>query len=119
MRWVVTLTPYEVVYITTLATGLVVSIIVIFYYLLKSKHMRRTNVYLSGEPESVITAITPSIATLYWGFMKKFAKSLYRVLVERVHTGSLHDWFRFLSSWLSVLLIVAVIIFIIALYGVL
>jgi hypothetical protein len=115
MKNTVILNPYEVVYVTTLATGLIVLLLIAIYYALRSRRIRSTSVYLSGEPESVVSSITPSIASLYWGFMKKFAKSLYKLLVERVHTGSLHDWFKFLSSWFSLLLIIAIIIFMIAL----
>jgi len=45
--------------------------------------------------------------------MRRFARALYRSLVEEVHTGSLHDWFRFLSSWLALLIVMAVLAFIV------
>ncbi len=112
MKNTVILSPYEVVYVTTLVTGFIVLLLITIYYALRSRRIRNTSVYLSGEPESVVSSITPSIASLYWGFIKKFAKSLYKVLVERVHTGSLHDWYKFLSSWFSLLLIIAIIAFI-------
>lgn len=115
MRSSVVLNPYELVYATTLIMGFIAIVLTLLYYGLKSRGVRNTSVYLSGEPESVVSSITPSIASLYWGFMKKFAKSLYRILVEKIHTGSLHDWFKFLSSWFSVLLIIAIIVFILAL----
>lgn len=107
--------PYEAVFITTLLTGVTLAVLTALYYSLKSKRTRVTPVYLSGEPESVVVLVTPSIASLYWGFMKKFAKSLYDVLVNKVHTGSLHDWYKFLTSWLSLLLILAILIFTVAL----
>lgn len=116
MRSSLVTSPYEVVYLTILTTGIVISLLLPLYYVLRSKRIRLTNVYLSGEPENVVAFITPSIMALYWGFMKKFAKSLYRILLEGVHTGSLHDWFKFLSSWLSILLIAAIAALMIAIF---
>jgi len=109
--------PYELVFLVTLSTLLALAFLALLYYSLKSKRLRLTTVYLSGEPENVVSSITPSVASLYWGFMKKFAKSLYNVLVEKVHTGNIYDWFKFISCWLSVLLIVAVAVFLTALMG--
>ncbi|MEM1639153.1 MAG: sodium:proton antiporter [Desulfurococcaceae archaeon] len=115
MRSSIVLNPYELIYMITLITGFITIVLALLYYALKSKEARVTTVYLSGESESVIAWITPSIASLYWGFMKKFARSIYRVLVEKIHTGSLHDWFKFISSWFSILLITAIIVFILTL----
>lgn len=104
------ISPYEAVYITTISTALVLAILIAIYYSLKARSTRETPIYLSGEPESVVSSATPSVGSLYWGFIKKFAKSVYRALVEEIHTGSLHDWYRFISSWLSILVITAIIL---------
>lgn len=109
MKYMVLTNPVEALYLVTLLLGVVLLVLIVIYYSLKSKRIRYTTTYLSGEPESVVSSISPSIASLYWGFMRRFAKTLYRHLVESVHTGSLHDWYRFLSSWLALLLVMAII----------
>lgn len=103
--------PNTAVLISTLLVAIVSLVISAIYYLVKSKRVRTTELYLSGEPETVVSMVTPSIAALYWGFMKKFASNLYKALVERVHTGSLHDWYKFISSWLGLLLILSIALF--------
>jgi hypothetical protein len=112
MKTTLVLDPSSALTIVVALLGLSILTVSLLYYALKSKRIRVTNVYLSGEPESVVSSVTPSVSSMYWGFMKRFAKSIYRVLVEGVHTGSLHDWYRFLSSWLALLVLLAVIVFI-------
>lgn len=107
--------PFIAVSISSVAMCLVLLVAAILYYALKSRRSRETTVYLSGEPESTVSMITPSILALYWGFMKRFARALYKSLVEDVHTGSLHDWYRFISSWLGLLLVLSVLVYIAAL----
>lgn len=107
---------FKIIYITTIVTGFIFSVLLLLYYVLKSNRARITSVYLSGEGENVVSHITPSVGSLYWGFIKRFARALYRSLVEKVHTGSLHDWFKFLSSWFSILLLLAVIVFVLTVY---
>lgn len=73
------------------------------YSALKNKRVRVTGAYLSGEGEEVVSNLSPGVGSLYWGFVKKYAKRVYGVLTERVHTGSISDWFTFISSWLGLL----------------
>ncbi|MEM4481239.1 MAG: sodium:proton antiporter [Desulfurococcaceae archaeon] len=108
--------PYEAVYLTTVSAGLVLALLIFMYYLLKGKRVRETPVYLSGEPEVVVSSTTPSVGSLYWGFIRKFAKSIYSALIEKIHTGSLHDWYRFISSWLSILIITAIVLSLVVLF---
>lgn len=103
--------PFQTVLYVTIATGIVLGALLIIYSLISSKRVRTTAVYLSGEGEEIVSQLTPSIASLYWGFVKRFARSLYRSLVETIHTGSLHDWFKFISSWLSILILVAIVVY--------
>jgi hypothetical protein len=101
----------------TIASGIAIgvsAVLTILYYSLKTKTNRVTDVYLSGEPENVVSMIMPSIAALYWGFIKRFAKSLYKALVDKVHTGSLHDWYKFISSWFALLILLAIIALVLA-----
>ncbi|MEM4717976.1 MAG: sodium:proton antiporter [Desulfurococcaceae archaeon] len=116
MVFTIIIDTFKVIYITTIATGFIFSILLLLFYVLKSNRTRITSVYLSGEGENVVSHITPSVGSLYWGFIKRFAKTLYRSLVEKVHTGSLHDWFKFISSWFSILLLLAIIVFMLTLY---
>lgn len=112
MRIEVHVSPYIAISVATGLAGLVAVVLGVLYYLLKSKKVRETTVYLSGEPEEVVSMIVPSAAALYWGLMKRFAGSLYRTLMEKVHTGSLHDWFKFISSWLGLLLILSILMYV-------
>jgi hypothetical protein len=109
LKYTILTDPVEALYLVTLLLGVIVLALIVVYYGLRSKRVRYTTTYLSGEPESAVSSISPSIASLYWGFMRRFAKTLYRHLVESVHTGSLHDWYRFLSSWLALLLLMSII----------
>jgi len=104
-------TPYEAVAISAGVVALLLLVAVVLYYALKSRITRISDVYLSGEPESVVSTLSPSVAALYWGFMKRFARSIFNTLTSRVHTGSLHDWYKFISSWLGVLILISVVIF--------
>lgn len=90
----------------------------ILYVTLKSKSTRETHAYLSGEPEEVVKELTPSIGHLYWGFIRKFAKRTYSIILNRVQTGSLHDWFGFISSWLGLLFMITILLTILYLMGV-
>ncbi|MEM1880260.1 MAG: sodium:proton antiporter [Desulfurococcaceae archaeon] len=103
--------PFTAVFISTSLVAFLAIFMYVLYYLLKSKRVRETTMYLSGEPEEVVSMPVPSVGALYWGFMKRFARSLYKVLVESVHTGSLHDWFRFISSWLGFLMVLLILIY--------
>ncbi|ADV65111.1 hypothetical protein [Desulfurococcus mucosus] len=87
------------------------------YYLLKSKSIRVTGPYLSGEGEDVVGEISPGVGSLYYGFMRRFARSLYRLLTERIHTGSLHGWFMFISSWLGFLVLLTILVLVLMLMG--
>lgn len=98
---------FALAYTVTLAAAAAFAVAAAAYYSLRSARARETPVYLSGEPEGVVGSVSPSVGALYWGFMRRFARELYEALTEWVHTGSLHDWYHFLSSWLSFLLLAA------------
>ncbi|MGC8953132.1 MAG: sodium:proton antiporter [Desulfurococcus sp.] len=98
-------------------SGLTLLVAATLYYLLKSRSVRTTELYLSGEGENVVSNLSPGVGSLYYGFMKRFAKNLYRVLAESVHTGSLHDWFNFIASWLGLLVLIAILVLILMLTG--
>lgn len=113
MRIIKVVDPFTAIYLTTLFVMIILVITAAMYYMLKSKRVRTSSVYLGGEHEGIVSMITPSVGALYGGFMKRFAKRLYDTLIEKIHTGSLHDWQKFISSWLALLIILSVISFII------
>ncbi|MGB9827833.1 sodium:proton antiporter [Thermosphaera chiliense] len=84
-------------------------VLLIIYQSLKSRVVRETKIYLSGEPEEVVREASPSVGNLYWGFIKKFARSIFNTLINKVQTGSIHEWFSFISSWLGILILLAVL----------
>lgn len=96
-------------------TGFIVLGIILLF--VQSKNRRATDMYLSSEPESIISELTPGPANLYWGFMKKFARRLYDYLLNRMHTGSLQDWVDFMFSWYGLLLIISMVLGIIYVVG--
>ncbi|MCY0868172.1 MAG: sodium:proton antiporter [Desulfurococcus sp.] len=98
-------------------SGVILLVLSILYYTLKSRRVRVSEAYLSGEGEDVVGELSPGVGSLYFSFMKRFAGSLYKVLTERVQTGSLHDWFNFISSWLGLLVLLAIVALILMLTG--
>lgn len=109
IRLIQVLDVYGLITISVVSVSIVLLVLVALYWALKSKQVRETSVYLSGEPEGVVSEITPSVGALYWGFVKKFAKRTYQALLEKVHTGSLQDWLRFISSWFGLLVLLSVL----------
>jgi len=98
-------------------SGLSLLVASVSYYALKNKGTRISEMYLSGEGEDVVSNPSPGVGSLYYGFMKRFARGLYRLLTEKIHTGSLHDWFSFISSWLGLLVLIAILTLILMLMG--
>ncbi len=86
------------------------SLLGIIFLLVASRKRRITPVYLGGEPENVINTPTPSPMNLYWGFIKRFAKSLYVEIRDKTHTGNLQDWIKLMASWYGFLLLVSLVL---------
>ncbi len=82
----------------------------LLYIGLKSKSARYTGVYLSAEGEEVVSELTPSVGGLYWAFIRQYARRIYKLILERVQTGSLSDWFYYISSWLGLLILLSIIL---------
>lgn len=82
----------------------------LLYIGLKSKSVRYTGVYLSAEGEEVVSELTPSVGGLYWAFIRQYARRIYKLILERVQTGSLSDWFYYISSWLGLLILLSIIL---------
>jgi len=87
------------------------------YIGLRSKRVRYTGVYLSGEGEEVVSELTPSVGGLYWAFIRQYARRIYKLILERVQTGSLSDWFYYISSWLGLLVLLSVILSLLYLFA--
>lgn len=102
--------PIDVALAATAASALAFLALAALYFAVRPWGVRRTEAYLSGEGERVVSNLSPSVGALYWGFIRRFARELYEVLLGKVHTGSLHDWYRFISSWLAILLLLAVVV---------
>ncbi|MEL9908362.1 MAG: sodium:proton antiporter [Desulfurococcus sp.] len=113
----VVMDPSIIALIILAGSGLTLLVVATLYHLLKSKTVRTTELYLSGEGENAVSNLSPGVGSLYYGFMKRFAKNLYRILIESVHTGSLHDWFNFIASWLGLLVLIAILILVLMLTG--
>ncbi|MEM1628777.1 MAG: sodium:proton antiporter [Desulfurococcaceae archaeon] len=105
------LDPVTLAVVTSIIFVALFSLLSILYHVLKNKNERLTETYLCGEPESVISHPAPSISSLYWGFMKKFAKKIYDALIDLVHTGNIQDWAMFMTSWMGLLILISIIVF--------
>ncbi len=86
------------------------SLLGIIFLAVASSRRRFTDTYLGGEPESVVDTTTPSPMNLYWGFIKRFGRGLYRSIRDRFHTGNLQDWISLMASWYGLLIILSIIL---------
>lgn len=65
--------------------------------------------YIGGESEDVLRYKVPSVLAMYWGIIRRSWRKSVEYLRSSVHTGILNDWYGYMSMWLSLLVIVAVI----------
>lgn len=91
-----------------MATILVVA--VALFAAIAGRRRRVTPIYLGGEPEELVANPTPNPIHLYWGFVKKYCAGVYRVVREKTHTGNLQDWVRLMASWYGLLLLIALVL---------
>ncbi len=110
MYGLMTSDPGTVALVLSLLMWVVFGVLAVIYLAVRNNRVRRTDVYLSGEPENIVDKPSPSPANLYWGFLKKFAYGLYKQLRDKVHTGNLQDWVNFMAGWYGLLLIIAIIV---------
>jgi len=108
-------TSIELAIIISLNMLIVLTILGLLYIVLKPRSRRVTEIYLSGEGEDVIAskAYTPSPIHLYWGFIKRFARTVYGYLTEAMHTGNLMDWVEYMISWYGLLILISIIILVV------
>ena len=104
--------PVEVAIIASINMGIAMIILALIYYVLRPKTRRVTTVYLAGEGEEVVSSFSPSPLNLYWGFIKRFAKKLYKHFTEAMHTGNLMDWVGYMVSWYGLLIILSLLVLI-------
>jgi len=76
-------------------------------------------IYVCGEPPSVVSSPTGSTESMYWGFVRSIARTLYRYFRDLMHTGKLSDWAGYMSGWYGFLVVIALIaiIYYLALVG--
>jgi len=76
-------------------------------------------IYVCGEPPSVVSSPTGSSESMYWGFVRGIARTLYRYFRDLMHTGKLSDWAGYMSGWYGFLVVIALIaiIYYLALVG--
>lgn len=103
--------PIDITLTLSLSFITLLMVLTIIYLLVRPKNAgwRITGIYLSGEGEEVVKSHTPSPMNLYWSIMKRFFKSIYRALLERMHTGNFMDWINFMSSWFGVLILISIV----------
>lgn len=67
----------------------------------RASRVRRTEVYLSGEPQSHFKL---SFVEVAWA-VRYVMQRLYRTLVEQVQTGMFNDWFAYSLPYLLLLVV--------------
>ncbi|MEM0470611.1 MAG: hypothetical protein QXH02_02960 [Desulfurococcaceae archaeon] len=65
--------------------------------------------YIGGEGEEVLRRKIPSVLALYWGIVRKAWRRAFETLRDSVHTGVLNDWYGYMSMWLGLVLLIALI----------
>ncbi|MCC6046570.1 MAG: hypothetical protein LM571_00005 [Desulfurococcaceae archaeon] len=86
------------------ATSLLIAV-ALWLPIARTSRIRRTEVYLSGEPQSQFRIGLVEVA---WA-VRYTMQRLYRALVEYVQTGLFNDWFAFSLPYL---LLLAVLLYI-------
>lgn len=80
---------------------------------LKSKHSGSSDesreIYLGGEHPSILSKPHVLQSGLYWAIVFRNFKKAYRGLVEKMHTGRVIDWVYYMTAWLLILLLLAII----------
>ncbi|MCS7128916.1 MAG: hypothetical protein N3E36_02340 [Sulfolobales archaeon] len=80
---------------------------------LKPKHSESSDesreMYLGGEHPSILSKPHVLQSGLYWAIVFRDFKKAYRGLVEKMHTGRVIDWAYYMTAWLLILLLLAII----------
>lgn len=73
--------------------------------------------YIGGESEEILRHKVPSVLALYWGIVRKAWKKAFETLKEAVHTGVLNDWYGYMSVWLGLAILIALLAIVIYIIG--
>ncbi len=73
--------------------------------------------YIGGEHPSILSRPFVAQSNLYWGFVKRNFVKAYGFLKGEMHTGRLSDWIKYMSSWLGLLLLIALVVIIALIIG--
>ncbi|MEM1526033.1 MAG: sodium:proton antiporter [Ignisphaera sp.] len=104
----------DIINLSLILTGSMLIITLIVFILAFSFRSRRVStegveMYIGGESEEILRYKLPSVLALYWGIVKRAWRKAFDVLREAVHTGILNDWLGYMSIWLGLVLLVAII----------
>ncbi len=106
--------PQVAMLLCTLGSIFVGGIVALIYLLLKSSYGssegEAEEPYICGEPPTVVKSLTGPSEGMYWGFVKRVARSLYKYFRDLMHTGRLSDWAGYMSGWYGFLVITALIL---------
>lgn len=91
----------------TILTIMSIVLALILWLPLSAKtRIRKTELYLSGEPQS---SFTVRVTEITWAVRRVF-ETVYRILIDHVQTGIFNDWFALSLPYLLVLLLLLVIV---------
>ena len=96
-------------------SGVMVFLAVIIIAIAASLRGRRISVegdemYIGGEGEDVLRHRVPSVLALYWGILRRAWRKSVEYLRNSIHTGVINDWYGFMSIWLTLLLVIALVL---------
>lgn len=91
---------------TILTTMSIVLALILWLPISLKTRIRKTELYLSGEPQS---GFTVRVTEVSWAVRRVFER-IYEILIGHVQTGIFNDWFALSLPYLLVLLLLLVIV---------
>lgn len=113
-----TVSNLDIIELSLVLTGTMVFVALITVVIVVLTRRGRTSLegaemYIGGESEEILRHKTPSVLALYWGIVRKAWRKAFETLRDSVHTGVLNDWYGYMSMWLGLALLIALIALII------
>ena len=111
---IIIVSPQVSIIIYTALMGFASLVTWVVFSLLKSRYSssssgESSDVYIGGEPSSILSRLTESSESMYWGFVRYVARSLYKYFRDLMHSGKLSDWAGYMSGWYGFLMVLAII----------
>ena len=70
----------------------------------------KTEMYIGGESEDVLSVKSYLSSGWYWAYVSRTMRKVVEVLRDKVHTGILNDWYIYVAFYLTILLVISLIL---------